>query len=155
MITKGITRPTNSRLPRRNITRKIVIHCAATPPDLDIGAEEIDRWHRERGWLMIGYHIVIRRDGTIEFGRDLDQVGAHVRKYNHDSLGICLVGGVDEQGCPEANFTSAQMDALKDTVKRYMMKYPEAKLYGHRDLDKGKACPSFSVSQWAKSNKLQ
>ena len=50
----------------------IVIHCAATTEDKDIGAEEIRGWHLQRGWLDIGYHRVIRRDGTIENGRDLE-----------------------------------------------------------------------------------
>jgi len=49
----------------------LIIHCAATPPSMDIGAKEIDRWHKEQGWSEIGYHFVIRRDGTIEKGRPL------------------------------------------------------------------------------------
>ena len=42
----------------RKETKHIVIHCSATKPTMDIGAYEIDRWHRERGWLEIGYHFV-------------------------------------------------------------------------------------------------
>ena len=49
----------------------IVVHCSYTPEQMDIGAD-IDRWHREKGWMMIGYHKVIRRDGTIEDGRPLN-----------------------------------------------------------------------------------
>ena len=43
----------------REQTKYIVIHCSATKPSMDIGAKEIDRWHRERGWLKIGYGKVI------------------------------------------------------------------------------------------------
>lgn len=57
----------------------IVVHGAWTPPSLDVGAEEICEWHRERGWREIGHHFVIRRDGTVEDGRDHGTPGAHVR----------------------------------------------------------------------------
>ena len=48
----------------RQETSYIVIHCSQTRPSQKIGAREIDRWHRERGWLKIGYGVVIKRDGT-------------------------------------------------------------------------------------------
>ena len=54
----------------RQETKYIVIHCSQTRPSQKIGAKEIDRWHREKGWLKIGYAIVIKRDGTIEQGRE-------------------------------------------------------------------------------------
>ena len=34
----------------RESTEYIMIHCAATRADMDIGAADIDRWHRQRGW---------------------------------------------------------------------------------------------------------
>ena len=49
----------------REETKYIVVHCSQTRPSQDIGAKDIDRWHRERGWLKIGYGKVIKRDGTI------------------------------------------------------------------------------------------
>jgi hypothetical protein len=80
---------------------RIVVHTAATPEGRDIGAQEIDRWHRQRGWRMIGYHYVIRLDGTVEEGRDETIPGAHARGYNRTSIGICLIGGMDasNSGC--------------------------------------------------------
>ena len=62
--------------------RYLVVHCAATPPEMDIGAKEIDLWHRQRGWSGIGYHFVIRRDGRVEAGRPLDRPGAHAQGFN-------------------------------------------------------------------------
>ena len=53
----------------RESTEYIMIHCAATRADMDIGAADIDRWHRQRGWRKIGYHYVIRRNGEVETGR--------------------------------------------------------------------------------------
>ena len=38
---------------------------------MDIGAEKIKEWHTKgNGWSDIGYHWVIRRDGTLDKGRD-------------------------------------------------------------------------------------
>jgi N-acetylmuramoyl-L-alanine amidase len=57
----------------------LVIHTAATRPSMDIGAKEIRRWHKAKGWSDIGYHYVIRRDGRVEKGRPDARVGAHVK----------------------------------------------------------------------------
>jgi N-acetyl-anhydromuramyl-L-alanine amidase AmpD len=128
----------------------IVIHCAATTEDQDIGAEEIRSWHLQRGWLDIGYHKVIRRDGTIENGRELNVPGAHARGFNHISWGICLVGGVESDNkTPESNFTHAQWDALLNLVRDMKAEVPSAQVVGHRDLPNvNKACPSFDVKEW-------
>lgn len=140
--------------------RYLIVHCAATSANLDIGAKEIDRWHRERGFFSIGYHYVIRRNGTVEDGRPLDQPGAHVRQYNSISLGVCLVGGVDgvdknadgritaDEWVPQANFTPEQIYMLRIVLDEWKVKWPNAEIVGHRDLDSGKACPSFNVKKW-------
>ena len=73
----------------------IVVHCSYTPEQMDIGAADIDRWHREKGWMMIGYHKVIRRDGTIEDGRPLNKRGAHVKGLNAKSIGVVMIGGMN------------------------------------------------------------
>jgi N-acetylmuramoyl-L-alanine amidase len=128
----------------------IVIHCAATKEDQDIGVDEIRRWHRQRGWLDVGYHYVIRRDGTLEIGRPNDVPGAHARGFNHVSIGICLVGGVESDGkTPESNFTHAQWRTLEAVVKDQKKMHPDAKVLGHRDLPNvNKACPSFDAPAW-------
>ena len=128
----------------------IVVHCAATPETMDIGVEEIRQWHRQKGWLDVGYHYVIRRDGTIENGRPRGAPGAHARGFNHISLGICLIGGVEsDKKTPESNYTHAQWDALGSLVADLHEMYPDAKILGHRDLPHvNKACPSFDVPSW-------
>lgn len=126
---------------------KIIIHCSATPPDMDIGAAEIDRWHKERGFKEIGYHWVIRRDGTIEDGRDPEKVGAHVQGHNTGSFGICLVGGIDKAGKPAKNFTEAQWRTLERFIRALRADYPKATIHGHNEFAQ-KACPSFDVQDW-------
>ena len=61
----------------------IIIHCSATRAGQDFTATDIDRWHRQRGFRSIGYHFVIRLDGTIEPGRDVALDGAHCTGWNH------------------------------------------------------------------------
>jgi hypothetical protein len=133
----------------RKTTRLIVVHCSATPPDRDIGVKEITGWHLARGFLSIGYHWVIRRDGTLETGRREDLIGAHAQQVNRESLGICLVGGTDKFGRPEDNFTGAQFATLKTLLQRLEQTYPGAEVLGHRDIPGvAKACPSFDVRAW-------
>ena len=136
----------------REETDYIVIHCAATKPSMDIGVKDIDKWHRQRGWRKVGYHYVIKRDGEVEIGRELDEVGAHAKGFNSNSVGICLVGGLSEDGKPENNYTDEQWIALRETVNQLKLPYPEAEVLGHRDLpDVKKACPSFDVREWWKT----
>lgn len=133
---------------QRTSTKYLVVHCAATKPTMDIGLREIRQWHRERGWLDIGYHFVIRRDGSVEKGREVTTVGAHVEGHNYESVGICMAGGIDAKGKPENNFTTAQFESLRALLGKLKADYPSAKIVGHRDLDPKKACPSFDVASW-------
>lgn len=135
----------------RTKTDAIIIHCSATPPNMDVDAKEIDRWHRQKGWLKIGYHYVIKRDGTREVGRKLNEEGAHCIGWNHKSVGVCLVGGVDRAGegsKAENNFTDAQWTTLAITVRELQEQYKDAFVVGHRELQAGKECPSFDVRAW-------
>ena len=135
---------------RRTSTTHIVIHCADTYADMDIDADEIRKWHvDERGWSDIGYHKVIKRDGTVENGRDIDVSGAHAAGFNSVSVGVCLVGGRGKDNKAENNFTEAQMASLREVVEELMAKYEWAQPMGHRDLPNvTKECPSFDVLAW-------
>jgi N-acetyl-anhydromuramyl-L-alanine amidase AmpD len=136
---------------KRAQTKWIVVHCAATPPALNVGVKEIREWHLKRGFKDIGYHFVIRRDGTVERGRPEDEVGAHVEGMNGISVGICLVGGVNEAMKAENNFTEAQFQSLEGMINALKKRYPAASVRGHRDfLGVRKDCPSFDVAAWMK-----
>lgn len=134
----------------------IAIHCSATSADQDIGATDIRRWHREKGWADIGYHYVIRRDGTIEPGRAETVPGAHEPKINARSVAVCMVGGSPPRGSDafrrglgENNYTPAQWASLQKLVTQLHAKYPAAAVIGHRDVPGvKKACPSFDAKAW-------
>ena len=127
------------------------IHCSATHPGMDIGADTIDKLHKQRGFRMIGYHEVVRRNGLIELGRMYNQQGAHAKGHNKDSLAICLIGGVDDLNKPEDNFTDAQHTSLKQTLRHKLLLYPDATIHGHNEVSE-KACPSFDVQEWLQAN---
>ena len=136
----------------------IVWHTSATA-DQDIGVKEIREWHKAKGWRDVGYHLIIRRDGTVEQGRLLDDIGAHVRGYNSRSIGICIVGGKKTIRGWEPNYTPAQWVTVGQLAARLSGIYPDAQHKGHRDfspdLNKDgkitqnewiKDCPCFDVA---------
>lgn len=130
-------------------TNTLVVHCSATQAGLDIGVAEIRVWHKQKGWEDIGYHYVIRRDGTIEVGRPERLVGAHAEGHNSDSIAVCLVGGVAANGSPECNFTRAQFTALRAHITDLNQRYPKTTIQGHRDYPNvPKECPCFNVGKW-------
>ena len=135
----------------RETTKYIVIHCSQTrPSQSDVDAKWIDRVHRERGWLHIGYGKVIKRNGEVEQGREDNAIQAHVKGYNHTSYGLCLVGGAKEENWkePEDNFTAEQWESLKKTLEELLVKYPDAQIVGHYMLDESKTCPNFNVREY-------
>ena len=78
-----------SELENRNKTDMIVIHHTGNPTDDDLSAKEINASHKAQGWTCIGYHYVIRKDGTIEIGRPHWTIGAHA--YGDILIKIVLV----------------------------------------------------------------
>lgn len=135
------------------IIKEVIVHCSATPPDMDVDATTIRQWHTDpppkgNGWRDIGYHYVIKRDGTVEHGRPLDIQGAHCRGHNSHSVGICLVGGIDKDGSSEFNFTRDQAISLRGVIDRLQRELGQLKVVGHRDYDTHKDCPCFNASRW-------
>lgn len=123
--------------------RKIILHCSAVRPDQTSSAKQIDLWHRKRGFKSIGYHYVVRRDGSIEHGRPEAEVGAHCQGHNADSIGICYEGGLDENGKPADTRTPAQRESMELLIQELLARYPQAKVYTHHHFNKNKACPCF------------
>ena len=74
----------------RNETNRIIWHHSLT----DGGdVESFRRYHIHiNGWADVGYHFVIPKNGRFQKGRDIKLVGAHAKRKNDDSIGICLVG---------------------------------------------------------------
>lgn len=121
----------------------LVIHCSATLPGQSATVEDIDRWHRQRGFSCIGYHFYITVDGMIWRGRPISQVGAHCKGYNAHSIGICYEGGLDCEGHPCDTRTLLQKAALVALINKLKQEFSTADVVGHCDLNLHKACPCF------------
>lgn len=134
----------------------IVIHCSATKANQKVTVADIDRWHRARGYnckgIHIGYHYVIYRDGSIHPGRPEEMIGAHVKDHNAHSIGICYIGGLDEQGNACDTRTEAQKQSLRSLLTDLHQRFPKAIILGHRDLSPdlngdGKITPNEYLKQ--------
>lgn len=139
--------------------KRIVVHTTATREGQPVTVEDIDEWHKDRGWKGIGYHHVVYLDGTVHEGRPEAEVGAHVFGHNADSIGIVYVGGLDKNGNPKDTRTYGQKVAMRFLLSKLVAKYPEVtEIVGHRDLSPDvdgdgiiepfewlKACPCFDA----------
>ena len=109
----------------------IILHCSATKEGVSVTVNDIDRWHKERGFAKIGYHFVVYLDGSIHKGRPIEEIGAHCKGRNSDSIGICYVGGLDKSGKPKDTRTPAQKEALLKLLRTLKEKFPDAEIRSH------------------------
>lgn len=110
-------------------------------------AEQVDAWHRAKGWDGIGYNWFIEKDGKLKAGRDEKRAGAHTIGYNEQSVGICLAGNFDATMPTEAQkLTLAKL--LKDKMTQYSI--PKENIVPHRKFAV-KTCYGNKLSDtWAK-----
>jgi len=128
----------------------IVVHCSAVRPWQRSSAADIDGWHKDKGWKGIGYHYVVRRDGTVEPGRPLEAIGSHVVGHNAHSIGVCYEGGLDALGQKADTRTPEQRQTLRTLLEELHKQFPRALIVGHHDLNPQKDCPCFdAVSEYA------
>ena len=124
----------------RKSTKRVIIHHTASA---DVPASTIHQWHLNQGWSGIGYHFVIRANGTIERGRPEDTIGSHSGPQgNGDSIGVVLTGNF-EIGAP----ATAQITALASLIKDLRGRYGNLAVIGHRDV-MATACPGRNFP-WA------
>lgn len=142
----------------------IVIHCSDSDVESHDDISVIDDWHKKRGFLRknvslkatnktdlhIGYHFFITKKGTVQIGRDLEEIGAHVVNYNSSSIGVCFSGKKEQPN-------ELQKIAGKDLLLRLMSIYSlEPKdILPHNALNKGKSCPNFDIQKELLNNLYQ
>ncbi len=131
---------------------RITIHCSDSPNAKRCDIKEIDAWHKARGFDRegdneldsIGYHLVIQPDGEPQWGRGLNETGAHVQGDNKDNVGICLVG--------TDKFTIEQFIALRSKLDSICMVYeiPKWQVWCHHQfpsaIKQGKTCPNIPIN---------
>lgn len=122
----------NGSFQKRFTTDMVVIHHTGGS-DLDASAEEINQWHKNNGWTGIGYHYVIRKDGTIERGRPEWAIGAHAQGENYHTIGIHLSGDFMQAEPTDAQIESVSM-LLANICSDYDIPMDRKHIVGHCDL---------------------
>lgn len=127
----------------RKSTKYIVIHHTGNPVDDDLSAAEIHQSHLSQGWAGIGYHYVIRKDGTIERGRPRQMIGSHAYGFNSESIGIHVCGNFELAEPTAEQLTSLSM-LIAELCKIYGLIASSDVVVGHRDL-LATACPGANL----------
>lgn len=122
----------NGNLSIRNSTERIILHHAAAS---QCNVDDIDRWHKQKGYSCIGYHFFIKKNGTIYRGRQENAVGAHAYQNNYNSIGICFEGDFEKE-----QMTDTQVEAGKELVAYLKNKYNISKVQKHSDVN-STSCP--------------
>ncbi len=130
----------------RNINY-IAIHCTATQPETSIASIQ-NYWKNNLGWKNPGYHYIIDRFGNVVNLLPIELVSNGVQGYNSQTINISYVGGIDKNGKPKDTRTEAQKQSILKLLKELRIKFPKAKIQGHRDFPNvKKACPSFDAKK--------
>ena len=125
----------------------IVLHCSATKDTQTYTPEQLERDHKARGFIQAGYHFYIRRNGEIVSMRPVEQIPAHAKGFNRNSIAICYEGGLDVSGKPKDTRTIKQKESIRILLLLLLTHYPSARICGHRDLGAHKACPCFNAEE--------
>lgn len=142
ILDRGLFFP-SGRLIARPETDLIVLHHTGGSAGEDPDASEIDAIHRRLGWSGIGYHYLIRKDGSIEQGRPSFGVGAHAEGANRESLGVAFCGNFCEEEPTTAQIESAAM-LIAVLGEAFGFEPDAAHIVGHRDLA-ATACPGDAI----------
>lgn len=127
-----VTYKWSGALTKRRSTSRIILHHAAASK---CTAQQIHQWHLANGWVGIGYHFLVRKDGSVYRGRPEDTVGAHAGNNNYDSIGVCFEGSFDREQMGEV-----QRKAGAELVAYLKGKYGITKVQKHSDVN-ATGCP--------------
>jgi len=135
---------------QRKETSYVIIHSSHTAPKENLDVKDLDTEHRKKGLFSCAFHYVIKRDGTVQEGRDILLSGVHVEGNpditNKNSIGVCLIGGKSVENKADCNYTFKQYTSLVNLVKELKQQYAVSVL-GHRDVANSVLCPNFDVSE--------
>ena len=133
--------PRKGNFTRRSKTDEVILHHAEAS---SATVWDINQWHLDNGWVGIGYHYYIRKDGSIYRGRPEWAVGAHATGHNDRSIGICCEGAYMTETMP-----AAQLASLKALLRDIMGRYGTLALKRHRDVN-ATSCPGDNFP-WAEA----
>ena len=122
--------------PSRTVDR-VFIHCSDSDWKHHDDISVIRKWHVEdNGWNDVGYHYFIKRNGTIQKGRDLEITPSSQKGHNNKTISICLHG--------RERFTKRQFESLKKLCLEMNTLYKgKVTFHGHKEVAREKTCPNF------------
>lgn len=130
----------------------LVVHHSASPVHWSFN--RMRDIHLDKGWLDVGYHFGIERDGALRYGRPLWAAGSHCPPYNRKSWGVCVIG---DNTTPDLDapadmkwrrhnhrWTEKQWQALEVLVHALRVAHPRIEIIGHRELGRTATdCPGL------------
>ena len=131
----------------RRITNIVVHHSVS---GFSTTAVDIDRWHRAppNNFACLGYHFVIEGDGKLGRGRELNRPGAHIKRQNKNTIGICVVGDNTQI---KRKWRASQIETLVNLTDVLEVMFPGAVTLGHRDMpNTNTACPGLNIKELLK-----
>ena len=137
------------------VIRKIdnlVLHCTATPQNTKVSSI-INYWKKNLGWRNPGYHILVTPEGECSILTELNNVSNGAVGYNHNSIHLSYIGGIDSKQRPLDNRTEKQLKAFEVLIKAIKEKFPDINIIGHNEVSP-KACPCFDVQEYIKNLNL-
>lgn len=118
----------------RYATDMIVLHHTGSVKDMDASAAEINEWHKNQGYSGIGYHFVVRKNGTVERGRPIYSIGAHAYGENWHTIGIHISGDFNAAVPTNAQVESTAM-LLANLCSDYAIPTDRAHIVGHYEVN--------------------
>lgn len=123
----------------------IVNHCTGTQINATVSGI-IRYWQDELGWKNPGYHILIDKNGHQFQLLDFDKIANGVKEFNHNSIHISYIGGLDEYGLPTDTRTEAQKASILNAIYKAIDYAGYVDILGHCDFPNvTKTCPNFDA----------
>jgi N-acetylmuramoyl-L-alanine amidase len=94
------------------------------------------------------FHYVVERTGEIKHIHPESSIIEHLPAVDNEAIHIAYNGGRNKSGALGDTRTPVQEEALFNKLVVLWVKYPNAKIIGHSDLDASANCPGFSVKDW-------
>jgi hypothetical protein len=131
---------------REHVIERLTVHHTAVVLESNTDAPSHlrghQKYHIERGWPDLAYHLMIDADGNVYEGRPMSAVGDTGTNYDPTGhLLVCLEGHFDEQPLPEPQLL-ALIDVLAWATQEFAVGADTIR--GHRDLA-STTCPGDAV----------
>jgi len=126
-----------------------IIHHTVSPTTTT--REQVDAWHKARGFGGIGYHVLVNLDSHgvphAVTGRPAEQTGAHCPGYNSKSIGVCVAGNWSKDDPDDPQYAAMWLH-VRMTVRLLMDDYniPVENVLGHREARPNHTeCPGLKL----------